>query len=406
MLDSMVALFAKYMDLPSKSAGDAIALWCVHAHAFDCFDISPRLLIRSAVKRSGKTRLAAIIAALTPKALLASNVSAAVIYRVIQLAQPTLIADEADAWLSSDEALRSVINSSHTRASAHVLRCDGDNNVPRRFSTWAPIVISGIGTAPETIEDRSVIIELQRRAPGVARLPRLPFNKMDEFKMLSRHAARWAADHLDELSEADPDVPANLNDRAADNWLPLLAIAYLAGGDWRSRARDAALELSADGAQEDESTIGIALLTDIKQVFVERQVAQIKSEDLLDELNKRDDRPWPEFSKGDKPMTASGLAKILKPFKIKPSTLRFGKGPKDTGKGYKLKHFNDAFARYTVDRAVTPSQSAENCGFGGGSEPSQASPCDGSDCANFPQNSAPCDGVTAGEPGTTWKVAL
>ena len=40
-----------------------------------------------------------------------------------------------------------------------------------------------------------------------------------------------AADNFDKLAEPDPKMP-DLNDRAADNWHPLLAIADLAGGTW------------------------------------------------------------------------------------------------------------------------------------------------------------------------------
>ena len=55
-----------------------------------------------------------------------------------------------------------------------------------------------------------------------------------------------------------------MNDRARDNWEPLLAIAEACGGDWPARARDAALRLS--GIDEDE-TLGIQLLEDLQWLF-------------------------------------------------------------------------------------------------------------------------------------------
>ena len=63
-------------------------------------------------------------------------------------------------------------------------------------------------------------------------MERLRLDRLDELTPLARRAARWAADHLDALSGADPDVPAELHDRAADNWRPLLAVADLASGGW------------------------------------------------------------------------------------------------------------------------------------------------------------------------------
>jgi len=39
----------------------------------------------------------------------------------------------------------------------------------------------------------------------------------------------WAYDHRPQLEDAEPAVPAAMNDRAADNWRPLLAIADAIG---------------------------------------------------------------------------------------------------------------------------------------------------------------------------------
>ena len=55
------------------------------------------------------------------------------------------------------------------------------------------------------------------------------------------------------LRTARPALPEALNDRAQDNWEPLLGIADLAGGDWPKAARDAALELSVDAETEASS---------------------------------------------------------------------------------------------------------------------------------------------------------
>ena len=48
-----------------------------------------------------------------------------------------------------------------------------------------------------------------------------------------------------------------------------------------------------------------------------------------------------EGRQGD--LTANGLARLLAPFAIKPSTIRTSGG---TPKGYQLAQFEDAFARY------------------------------------------------------------
>jgi hypothetical protein len=53
-------------------------------------------------------------------------------------------------------------------------------------------------------------------------------------------------------------VPYGLNDRACDNWSPLLAIADLAGGEWPQRARAAALDLSGAG-RDDEQDVPVGM---------------------------------------------------------------------------------------------------------------------------------------------------
>ena len=42
-----------------------------------------------------------------------------------------------------------------------------------------------------------------------------------------------------------PDLPREIQDRAADNWEPLIAVADLAGGKWPRLAREAAVALVA-----------------------------------------------------------------------------------------------------------------------------------------------------------------
>jgi hypothetical protein len=154
-------------------------------------------------------------------------------------------------------------------------------------------------------------------------------------------AAGGAADHLAELRAADPEVPAELGDRSADNWRPLLAIADLAGGEWPQRARRAAVALSSDAA-EDRDSVREELLGDIREAFRERAGEPIFTEELLAELRAREDRPWGEWRYGQA-MSAVQLARQLKPFGVRPRLYRDGA---KCGRWYSVEDFADAFARY------------------------------------------------------------
>jgi putative DNA primase/helicase len=158
---------------------------------------------------------------------------------------------------------------------------------------------------------------------------------------IARRAARWAKDHLDDIREADPAVPDKItSDRACDNWRGLLAIADLSGPDWERAARAAALELT--GVEAEDTGTGVLLLADLRAVFARTPASNIPTRDVIAALTDLDDRPWPTFSHG-KTITAAQLAELLRPFKIKPKTIRSGE---TTYKGYLKEDFADAWTRY------------------------------------------------------------
>lgn len=78
-------------------------------------------------------------------------------------------------------------------------------------------------------------------------------------------------------------MPEALDDRAADNWCPLFAIAERAGGDWPAFAREAALKLSS--ARDDTST-SVMLLHDIRDFFERRKTKRLASEEICNELGR------------------------------------------------------------------------------------------------------------------------
>ncbi len=222
LLEAVVETITRYVAL-SQAAAVAIALWCVHAHAFEAFYISPRLAIVSPEKRCGKSTLLRVMQPMLPKALSAANITVAAMFRTVEACRPALLIDEADSFLKDNEDLRGIINSGHGR-DGQVIRLVGEDHEPRVFSTCCPVAIAAIGGLPGTIEDRSIIIQMRRRRPE-EEVARFRIDRVVSLQVLSRKAARWASDNGGALRDADPAVPAALNDRAADNWRPLLAIA-------------------------------------------------------------------------------------------------------------------------------------------------------------------------------------
>lgn len=343
LLHDLRRSFTRYMALPEHSA-TALALWVVFAHAHDAYTISPLLVVKSPTMRCGKTTLLSVLEQLVPKALFATNVTPAVVFRMVDQYAPTLLIDEADTFLARNSELVGVINSGHNRFSAHVPRLVGDQYEPKLFSTWSPKAIALIRNLPATLEDRSVIVPLRRKLPS-EQVERLRMDRLDELNELREKAARWAIDHIDELRRADPDIPNGLSDRGADNWRPLLAIADAVGGDWPSESRSAAEGLSGGEEASSDKSLHSRLLQDIQYVFQAIGETQLPSNELCLELAKIEEGPWADFS-GGAAITPSALATLLKPFGVMPKDYSFGG---KTLKGYRIRSFTDAFQRYLSD---------------------------------------------------------
>ncbi len=388
LLDGITDVARAHLVLPNGAA-ELLALWVLHAHAHDCFDISPVLAITSPTPECGKTTCLTLLGALVPRPCPASNITAAALFRAVEKWQPTLLIDEADTFLKSSDELRGILNSGHQRSSAYVIRTVGDDHEPRQFRTWAPKAVALIGKLPATLASRAIHIELRRKT-ACESVERLRSDRHDHLESLRRQAARWVADNAINLRAADPVTPEALSGRAGDNWRPLIVIADLARGEWPMRARRIAQELGG----RSEQPAGIMLLEDIRRVFIEDGSDQLFSKEMARKLSEMEDRPWPELHQG-KPITAPQIAKLLQPFGIRPRTLRKGT---DTAKGYKLKDFGDAFMRYVPESSVTPSQVNEINGLqlDGGVTPASLVT---DQMGRKLNDSGPCDGVTAKNQG-------
>lgn len=325
-----------------KEIADSVALWVSMTWFIDVVQVAPLAVITAPEKRCGKTQLLTILGKLSYRPLSASSISPAALYRCIESWKPTLLLDETDAFLRENEELRGVINSGHTRDNAYVIRTVGDDHTPKRFSTWGAKALSGIGNLSDTLMDRAIILELRRKL-GHENVERLRYAEPDLFITLSRKLARFANDYRDAVRLARPHLPESLNDRAQDNWEPLLAIADTAGDEWSKRGRDAALKLSGSESNDQIMTVGIELLLDIKSVFEEKRADRLRTKDLIECLCEDDEKPWATYNRG-KPIAARQISKKLSGYGIKTNqTINFGVG---TAKGYLKEYFIEAWKRY------------------------------------------------------------
>lgn len=342
----------------------ALCLFILYTYAAQQFECAPYLQVTSAEKRSGKSRLLEVLELLVNCPWLTSRTSAAALVRKLNADRPTLLLDESDAAFSGDkeysEALRGVLNAGH-RKGGKVSLClgKGCNIKAVDFCVFGPKVIAGIGGLPDTVADRAIPIQLQRKRPG---------EKVERFRLrlinpaahdLRERLAQWATqDRLEILRGAWPELPEALSDRQQDVSEPLLAVADLAGNEWGRVGRTALTELFGGPAAADES-LGVRLLSDIRVAFEGQD--RLGSKELVAALVGMEGSPWPELNHG-REITATTVARLLRKFEIGPRTIRCSA---DTFKGYLRSSFEDAWSRYLGhnsspdDPAVTPSQAAK-----------------------------------------------
>jgi putative DNA primase/helicase len=322
LLDELVAIVAKHI-ITEDYCKTTLALWIVLASLIDVLDIMPLLAITSPEKRCGKTRLMTLLFKLVRRAFPGVSLTAANVYRIIEKWHPTLLIDEADGILKDSRGndnteLRNVINSGHTREFAWVPRCAGDNHDVENFSTWSAKAIALIGRMPDSMLDRSIHIPLKRK-PKQEKVARIRETSQAVFDELRSKIVRFVQDKGAEIAKKVPTVPPGLNDRAEDCWIPMLAIAEVAGGKWPNLARKAALALSTDG--DDADTFVTKLLQALKHDFEINEETESDgfrtTHDICEHLNEDDEAPWSDSTKFKKGLTAELLARKLAPYEVK-----------------------------------------------------------------------------------------
>ncbi|MEV4915403.1 DUF3631 domain-containing protein [Streptomyces tirandamycinicus] len=353
LLGEVEAFHRRFNVFPTEAAYVAVTLWDAHAHLLDCFDSTPRLAFLSPEPGSGKSRALEIVETLVPRAEATVNASPNALFRLVEAAEgrPTLLFDEIDTVFGpkagDNEPVRGFLNSGYRRIGT-MLRCvgDGANQSVQRFSSFCAVAMAGLGSLPDTILTRSVIIRMRKRAPNEHVEPyRLRLNEKEGHALRDR-LARWADSVRDQVADSWPELPEGVTDRPADVWEPLLAVAETAGGDWPQRARAACLELVNAAHDNDEASLGIRLLTDLRdKVFcgADRMPTAV----ILEVLLALDDAPWTDVD--DKALNARMLSKLLGQYvtpankPIKPRGIRT---PSGTPKGYYADDLSDAWTRY------------------------------------------------------------
>ena len=415
LLNDLRDVIKRYVVLPEMAA-EALALWVVHTYAFTLRQVTTYIGVVSPEKRCGKTTLLELLGLLANRSLTASNISPSAMFRVIEGTQPTLLIDEADTFLQGRDELAGILNAGYRKGNSYVVRVaerkrvgpvpspgaaepefgewNPDSGLPTsdlrspssipcnvvtdhhvtnhgltglaRYSCWCPKVMAAIGRLPDTLADRCIVITMQRKMSG-EKCERMRQLNAAEYR---KRSADFVRENREAIAQARPETPSGLNDRAADIWEPLLAIADLAGGDWPELARQAAQQLSAS---DDEMTLVGYFLKDLRNYMVLSDVDRMLCRDIVKRLNPMHDRPWEDLRRG-REINEWWLGRLLGELGLRSRTTRVGDA---TGKGYTLADIDAAFRRYVpkpdLHTAISSSFSSSSSSSTSGSAPSETS---------------------------------
>ena len=348
-------LYRKYAVLPSEHHYTALVLWAAHTWVVDAFDTTPRLFLDSPVPACGKTRVLELLEGTAKNPLSVFNASSAALIRTIDKGDRAILFDEIDsiyAKATGTEDITAVVNAGYKRG-ATVPRCVGqgmDIEVVE-LRAFAPIALAGLYTqVPDAVRSRSVHFRMAKRRPTehISPFKKRVYEK--ETQSVRDFFLAWAEPAVELLDGEYPELPAGIEDRDAEVWEPLVAVADLVGGAWPKRAREAA-EAFVFGRRPDAPTLGVEMLELVREIVGDK--SHIRTGTLLSAIVVNSNSPWSETQRG--PLTARSLATVLRPFEVFSRQFRDPKSG-DKARGYCITGeggLGEAFERY-LDPLETP----------------------------------------------------
>jgi hypothetical protein len=370
LIAELESYIRSYVTLAETSYALVIALWLVATHAWTVFDAFPYLVVTSATKRSGKTRLLELISfvASNPRPLV--NISPAALYRTISADKPTLLIDEAEMFSSAKSEFRPLLNSGYRRGQT-VRRHDAD------YETYCPKAFALIGDVHDTLRDRSIVIEMMRGEPTRRFVYAAAKEEGGALREMTNATVSSKAEEITEALCSFEGLPWLINDRDEEIWTPLFVLCRLLCPDRLPELDRAAADISAAktaktrkyldlGAEEERAQEGeyaLQLLHDMLRLIGDRK--QITTQVAIAELRDIPTSPWRRFRGDGLKVGIEGamiVAGLLSRFGVKSSTIRIAAknvGTGSTAKGYKRHALLNALAGIDKSDSVTVRPSAD-----------------------------------------------
>jgi len=361
VLNKTRAHVRRFAIMPSH-ADVVITLWVCMTHFLGVVHYFGILHVTSATRESGKTRVLELVHLLSARAWSLVSPTLATLFRTIEKLTPTVIIDEVDTISREKLSDFTALLNDGVRPGGCIPRAQESAHGGHEVATYAiycPKAIGSIGVSlSEATVSRTIRLTMQRAtADELRRLAPFRMDRAERWAaplraMMARSAIddgpRLAAVLTNDDDDTAVPLPAGVDGRQAQIWEPLIALADVAGGEWPTLARAACTAFVA-GLREAESVDPRQrILSDVRDYFATTTTSCVTSETLITWLTADESRGWQGYAKG-KPLTPHALARLLKPFGLRPTQQRAAALPDGRARAWMRADFAPIWTRYLPD---------------------------------------------------------
>jgi hypothetical protein len=350
LLDETEALLRDYVVIHDDASATIYTLTVPFAWIHNEIAIwSPIVLVQGADSVAGKSLLCDIHSLLTPRAHVIVKPTGPSLYRLVDYHRPTLYVDNGDRLLARDRDLADIINSGTTRG----------HRIPRmvkgslyEFDPFGLKFINGIDLLPHlepATRTRCVTTVMLPKLPGETVIHFKHAASDERFPILRRKWLRWSNDNVTTIKSADPSMPQGFNDRLAENYALLFAIADAAGSGWPDRMRKGAVKLTR---AYNEPSLGLRCLAQLYEFFetygvLGRAGTLLITAELLEKLfeaTQEDD--WCNYRGSGHPINHWQISELLRPFYRGPEPRPLIHPPGETARGHDAVWYEISFKHF------------------------------------------------------------
>lgn len=342
LLADLRAFFTRFAVFRDRRVPLLLAAWTLGTYVYRVFRVFPYFVLRSPVPRCGKSRILDLLSLLAFNASSpTTNPTAAQLFRSPSRNGGTMLLDEVEMLGKTDsdsyKELLATLNAGF-EAGRDVPRQEkgpDGNYQERRFEVYCPRALAGINKLAETLEDRSVIIVMQRKLTREKAERFSPRKLEKEAQGLRDRCYLWALSHAGDLAavydQADQMFPslASLDDRARDLWEPLVSIVALADverADGQKALTDELIALALDlcqvrdGAAEDSTVVQIVKA--LQQIVARKREESLFQREAEITLTPTELAYLLKEKLGWEKLSTKGLAALLYPLELSSKNTR------------------------------------------------------------------------------------